>query len=291
MSTITDTQLTIPKRVVVVGSAGVVGKKLVPYLKEKGLNTLPLSRTECDLLENNSVDYLANTLLPDDQVIFLTAITPDKGRGVEALNNNLKIIEHISQALQKAPVKQFILFSSESIYPLTSELLHEGTSLAPPDLYGLMHLAREIHLSSLKVPLTIIRSTLIYGNGDTHNSYGPNRFLKEALNSGTITLFGEGEEKRSHVFIEDVVRFVEKVLHYPSIDVINLCPSPTISFMDIARSIKNILPQKIDIVTKPRMSEITHRYFDNTKLYQIFPDFTFTDINAGIQQMVSESLA
>jgi nucleoside-diphosphate-sugar epimerase len=279
---------TTPKRVIVLGSGGVVGKKLVPFLKEQGIETLGLSRQDCNLLEDKSVDILAQTLQPNDQVVFLTAVTPDKGRGTKALIDNLTILENVSQALQKSSVAQFILFSSEAIYPTTSDLIHEETSLAPADLYGCMHLARENHLRSLKVPLTIIRPTLIYGVGDTHNSYGPNRFLKEALSEGKITLFGEGEEKRSHVFVDDVVRFVEKVLRHRNIDSINMCPSPSISFMEIAQAIREVLPN-IEMITKPRGSEITHRYFDNTLLHQTFPDFSFTDIKAGIQKMVTES--
>jgi nucleoside-diphosphate-sugar epimerase len=112
--------------------------------------------------------------------------------------------------------------------------------------------------------------------------------LKEALQQGTITLFGEGAEKRSHIFVEDVVKFIDKALHYQSTGCVNLCPSPTISFGEVAQAIKEVLPQKIDIIMKPGASEITHRYFDNTFLQQAFPDFSFTDIKTGIQKTLIE---
>ena len=275
-----------PSRVIVLGSSGVVGKRLVPYLQKKDIQTISISRIECDLLKEESTDYLAETFQKEDQVVFLTAITPDKGRGIDALISNLKIFENVSKALQRSPVKQFILFSSEAVYPNTSTLINEDTSLAPTDLYGCMHLAREIQLKSLNIPHVIVRSTLIYGQGDTHNSYGPNRFFKEALAQATITIFGSGEEKRSHIFVEDVVEFVDKILHYQSAGEINLCPVPSVSFMEIAQTIKNVLQDKVEIITRPRMSEITHRHYDNTQLYQVFPEFSYLDIKTGTSKML-----
>ena len=47
--------------------------------------------------------------------------------------------------------------------------------------------------------LAILRPTLIYGAGDPHNGYGPNRFRRLAATGKPIILFGEGEERRDHV--------------------------------------------------------------------------------------------
>jgi len=48
-----------------------------------------------------------------------------------------------------------------------------------------MHRTRELMLAAeAKAPLAILRLTAVYGAGDTHNSYGPNRFLRQALKDG-----------------------------------------------------------------------------------------------------------
>ena len=39
-----------------------------------------------------------------------------------------------------------------------------------------------------------MRSTLIYGEGDPHNGYGPNRFHRLAAAGQEIVLFGEVPE-------------------------------------------------------------------------------------------------
>ena len=45
----------------------------------------------------------------------------------------------------------------------------------------MMHVIRENYLKSLFLKkLCILRPTLIYGEGDPHNGYGPNKFIRLA---------------------------------------------------------------------------------------------------------------
>ena len=75
-----------------------------------------------------------------------------------------------------------------------------------------MHRTRELMLArEAKAPLAVLRLTAIYGAGDTHNSYGPNRFLRQALKDGRIPLFGNGEETRDHLHVDDAVDLILKV--------------------------------------------------------------------------------
>ena len=264
-----------PKRVVVFGSRGFVGKKLVAKLNENSIPCVEFNRENCDLADEKSIVIIKNKIQAMDSVVFLSAITPDKGKGIEEFTRNINIAKNLFQAFKDLEVKQFILFSSESIYPITEHIINEKTSLAPPDLYGMMHLTRERIFELLNFPLLIVRPTLIYGDGDTHNSYGPNRFLREAREKGTITLFGEGEETRSHIHVNDVINVLLLALQKKVIGSVNLCPNPTISFMEIANSIKAELSTDVEIIKKQRSSEITHRYFDDTILTTSFSTTKF----------------
>ena len=72
-------------------------------------------------------------------------------------------------------------------------------------LHGLMHLVREkILLNIAKNNLCILRPTLIYGEKDPHNGYGPNQFVRRAMKNFSIELFGKGEEKRDHIWVNDL---------------------------------------------------------------------------------------
>ena len=83
-------------------------------------------------------------------------------------------------------------------------------------------------------PFAALRPTLIYGASDPHGGYGPNRFRRQAANGEPITLFGEGEEKRDHVPVEDVARLAVRILHHKSAGALNAVTGGPTPFGDIA---------------------------------------------------------
>ena len=122
----------------------------------------------------------------------------------------------------------------------------------------------------------MLRSTLIFGAGDTHNSYGANRFMRAAAVDRRIALFGGGEEQRDHVYVDDVVRVIQEVLHRRSSGVLNLVTGQSISFGDLARKVAAIAGDVV-VENRPRAAgPILHRHYDATALFRAFPDFQFT---------------
>jgi UDP-glucose 4-epimerase len=148
-----------------------------------------------------------------------------------------------------------------------------------------MHRSRELLLENLSVPLWIIRPTLIYGAGDTHNSYGPNRFMRQALAERCISLFGEGEETRSHIAVEDVVSLIIQGIKKQYQGLINAVTEPSYSFREMAESIAELMPFEVRIQTQLRKSPITHRHFDTRMLIQDFSDWEPMNIKLGLSRM------
>ena len=85
--------------------------------------------------------------------------------------------------------------------------------------------------------VAILRLTAVYGAGDTHNSYGPNRFLRQALKDGRIALFGKGEETRDHLYVDDAVELVLKVLLHGSTGLLNLARGRSETFRSVAEAV------------------------------------------------------
>ena len=114
-----------------------------------------------------------------------------------------------------------------------------------------MHLTREIMFENLlKKRLCIVRPTLVYGQGDPHNGYGPNRFLRLIKKNGKISLFGKGEELRDHVWINDVSIAISKLIMKRKTGKFNLVTGKVISFNNIAKQIINISGKKGKILIK-----------------------------------------
>jgi nucleoside-diphosphate-sugar epimerase len=149
-----------------------------------------------------------------------------------------------------------------------------------------MHLTRELMLKqAVKGPLAIVRLSQIYGVGDTHNAYGPNRMIRSARRENKILLFGDGEETRDHLFIDDLVNMVVVILRRKSLGHINLASGTSVSFAELAEIIADLFPTPVEIASVDRRVPITHRRFDTSALRAFFPTVHTTTIEQGIGQM------
>ncbi len=272
-----------PARVVVLGSNGFVGRELVRHLAKSKAAVLALGRDRVDLVAEGAKDKLATELRPDDTLVFLAALTPDKGRGIPPFLDNLKMAAAVCAAIEARPVAHVVYISSDAVYPFRAGLVDETSCAEPVDLYAAMHIAREIMVKqATRSPVAILRPTLIYGAGDTHNSYGPNRLRRMASKDGKITLFGEGEETRDHIYIDDVIALIDLVVRHHSEGLLNLASGQSVSFADLARKVASQFSSKIEIAGTPRQSPITHRSFDISALYRSFPSFRLTTLESGL---------
>lgn len=278
-----------PDRVVLLGARGFVGGAIRRQLDAQGLPNLPLTSAELDLLEPSATQKLAAALRVTDAVVMLATLTPDKGRDISALMKNLTMMQNTCAALEKAGCAHLVHFSSDSVYDAAVSRVSEETPAAPQDLYGAMHCARELMARSLtKVPVLVLRPTLIYGLEDTHNSYGPNRF-RRAAKDGKITLFGGGEETRDHIHVDDVAALTVRCLLHRSTGMLNVATGVSHSFREVAELVAGQSRAGVEIVTTPRANPVLHRHFDVTNLIKAFPDFRFTALEDGVARMLREA--
>ena len=133
-----------------------------------------------------------------------------------------------------------------------------------------MHNLREIYLRNLYLKkLCILRPTLIYGSGDTHDGYGPNKYIRLAKKNFNIELFGKGEELRDHIHINDVVKIIYLSIKKNLVGEYNLCSGKLISFKRIALIVKRKLKSKSIIIFKKRNKIVPHngyRCLDNSMI-------------------------
>jgi nucleoside-diphosphate-sugar epimerase len=275
-----------PARVVLLGGRGFIGQALLRDLSRAGIPTLAPTSADLDLTAPDAAAKLAGRLQPQDALVFLSALTPDKGRDIATSMRNLRMGEAVAAALQAQPVAHLVYLSSDAVYPFDSGLVSEASPAAPIDLYGVMHRARELMLQqTFRGPLAILRSTLVYGVADTHNSYGANRFRRLAEKDRKITLGGQGEETRDHVLIDDVVALIREVLRHRSHGTLNLATGQSVTFDELARLVAALFSPAAEVVHTPRQSPITHRHFDSAARRRAFPDFRFTPLAEGLKRV------
>ncbi len=272
-----------PARVVVLGGGGFIGRSLVAALGHAQIPTLAPSRRELDLAAEGAGERLRALLRPTDALVLLAAVTPDKGRGLAPFLANLAMGAAACRVLEQTDLAHVVYVSSDAVYPMAGGPVTEESCAEPADLYGMMHLAREMMVkTATRAPVAVLRPTLVYGAADTHNSYGPNRLRRAARKEGRITLFGEGEEMRDHLLVDDLVALALRVLRHRSSGVLNLATGQSISYRELAGKIAACFDRPIDIVGTPRQTAVTHRYFDVTRLRRAFPTFRFTRLDDGL---------
>jgi UDP-glucose 4-epimerase len=274
---------TPPARVVVLGSGGFLGRRLIKNLTEAALPVLGLGARDIDLADSAAAEELKRRLQPGDTLVFLSALTPDKGRNSATLMKNLAMGRAVIDAVQGLDIAQLVYASSDAVYSFADPLISEATPSVPTDLYGSMHRTREIMLASeVKAPLALVRFAAIYGAGDTHNSYGPNRFIRQALKDGRISLGGDGEETRDHVHVADAAALLESIVMHGSVGLLNIASGRSVSFRSVAETIAAIAGRNVAIAPSPRQNPITHRTFDTVNLIRAFPTFRFTTLQEGL---------
>jgi nucleoside-diphosphate-sugar epimerase len=280
-----------PKRVVVVGAGGFVGSTILKELADAGVPTLGLTRKKVDLLAPNGADALKAHLLSDDAVVFVSAVAPAKNAGQMMIN--LRMAEAACVALAAVPPAHLLYISSDAVYADDANPVIEHSAVAPSTTHGMMHAARELMFrSEYRGPFAALRPTLIYGARDPHSGYGPNRFRRQAAKDEPITIFGEGEEKRDHIAIEDVARLARLILFHRSSGALNAVTGISTSFHDIANIVAAQFTPHAEVKSVPRPGprpHLLHRFFDIADCYRAFPDFHFEPLADGLARVHRET--
>ncbi len=281
---------TAPARSVVIGAAGFVGAELMRRLEAASAPALGVTRREVDLLAPGASDKLRSLLRPGDCVVAVSAMAPVKNTAM--LADNMILTRVMVAAISAVPVSHVVNVSSDAIYGDEPLPLTEGAPAAPGSLHGAMHLAREIAFrSEMTAPLAIVRPTLIYGAADPHNGYGPNRFRRQANEGQDIVLFGEGEEQRDHVLVDDVAELIWRIVSRRSRGTLNIATGAVHCFKSIAERVVAASPRKVAIKGSPRSGPIPHngyRPFDAAATRAAFPDFAYCPIDRGIVQVQAQ---
>lgn len=279
-----------PKRTVVVGAGGFVGSTIIKALAAAKIPAVALTRKEVDLLAADGAEQLKAQLKPDDAVVFVSAVAP--ARNTAQLMTNLRMAEAACTAFTAVPPAHLLYISSDAIYADDANPVTERSAIAPSTPHGMMHAARELMFrSEYKGPFAALRPTLIYGARDPHSGYGPNRFRRQAAKGEPITIFGEGEEKRDHIAIEDVAKLAVRIVLHRSTGALNAVTGVATSFHDIAEIVAAQFSPHAEVKPVPRPGprpHLLHRFFDAVDCYKAFPDFHFEPLAAALARVHRE---
>lgn len=148
-------------------------------------------------------------------------------------------------------IKRFIHISTDEVYGETAygDNTHEESILLPTNPYaatkaGAEHLVRSYH-KSFKLPVILTRSNNVYGPHQYPEKVIP-KFICLLENDRPCSIHGKGDSMRSFIYIDDVIKAYDIVLHYGKEgDVYNICSENEYSIKELAEMIiKNFYPDK-----------------------------------------------
>jgi UDP-glucose 4-epimerase len=211
----------------VTGGAGFIGSTVTRQLLASGrqvtvIDNLSVGRRETvpegarfvhgDIREASALhDALAGV----DCVFHLAAQVTIRGsfdRFYEDLDTNVMGTARLLQAVDPARVKWFTLASSMAVYAdaLTPDPIAESHPTQPISPYGIGKLAaegvsRQI-LEARGIPFTAVRYFNTFGPGQTYTPYVGviTIFITRLLRGEGITIFGDGEQQRDFVHVDDI---------------------------------------------------------------------------------------
>ncbi len=138
----------------------------------------------------------------------------------------------VMEAIRDAGVKRVVFTSSGAVYGTQPQQpVHEDLPPNPDSPYAVSKLAAEHYVRTIgalwNIETVCLRIFNAYGPGQalppSHAPVIP-QFIKQALNNGSIVIFGKGGQSRDFVYIDDVIDALEAAATARQIDreVINI---------------------------------------------------------------------
>lgn len=156
----------------------------------------------------------------------------------------------VMEAIRDAGVKRVVFTSSGAVYGTQPQQpVHEDLPPNPDSPYAVSKLAAEHYIRTIgalwNIETVCLRIFNAYGPGQSlPPSHAPviPQFIKQALNNGTIVIFGKGGQSRDFVYIDDVIDALEAAATARQIDreVINIGSGAETTIEDLINLIGRI---------------------------------------------------
>ena len=293
----------VDRRVLVTGAGGFIGHHLVKRLKEQGCwvrgvdiklpEYEPSPADEFDLLDlrawdncllatRGNIGQVYNLAADMGGIGYITASLADIAR------NNTLINTHMLEAARANGVRRFLFSSSACVYAGYKQKEADVTPLREEDAYpadpepgyGWEKLFAEqlcqYYWHDFKFDTRIVRFHNVYGPLGTYDGgkekapAAISRKVALAKNGSEINIWGDGQQTRSFMYVDDCVEGLVRLMASEFRDPLNLGTDELISVDGLVRMIADIAGKNLRIchdLSKPQ--GVRGRNSDNTLLRRV----------------------
>jgi nucleoside-diphosphate-sugar epimerase len=242
----------------ILGGSGFIGTSLCRLLiaaghKLKIVDKLP-SRNFLEYVsvaDIRSLQALDSAILSGNVIINLAAEHRDDVLPLSLYDEvNIGGACNICEIARKKNIKKIIFTSSVAVYGFAPIGTDESGRIAPFNDYGRTKYEAELIFKAWQAEapnertLVIIRPTVVFGEQNRGNVYN----LLRQIASGKFVMVGNGENRKSMAYVENVAAFIEHSISFkPGIHIYNYIDKPDFTMNQLVGSVKRILGQSKNI--------------------------------------------
>lgn len=272
-----------PKKILLTGSGGFVGRNLKAFLEKKGFTVTAPKSADYDFSDKVTVENLVKETRPDIFILSGFYGISDAGIPADITNKNLQIFHNFAEA--SGCNKTIITFGSGAEFdksgPIQKAKESDLGTVVPRDLYGNAKylLSQEIKKNKSALNLRLF------------GVYGPNelerRFITYAIkqNIAKEPITMRQNVVFDYLYIDDLCKIVLSFINKkPKEQFINITPTESIDLITISNIVNDIGGFNSEIsATVPGLN---NEYSgDNSVLLKELPGFKFTSYRKGIKKL------
>jgi len=276
-------------KIVVTGGAGFIGSHIVDLLIKNNLDVIVVDNLSSGKKENinpKAEFYEADIRSDKLEEVFRNNEINSIIHLAAQINANISIAKPIFDAdvsiigslnllelARKYEVKKFIFASSAAVYGPTEELpCNESYSINPVNQYGISKYSIEKYLELYSKLYSIECVALRYSNvyGPRQNTLGEAGvmaiFIPNLLKNRSLTVFGNGNQTRDFIYVEDVAQATLQALFKKTRNkVINVSTNEENSINKLIKILSGITNIEVETNNEdPRQGDIEHNRLDNS---------------------------
>lgn len=254
-------QKPMPRRILVTGASGFVGRHLVSLMLSHGHEVFGLQRRPAIGMPQGFQPLLADLSDPTtlrelprrwDWVVHLAGETIPSGfaspqPALLNLQTTLNLLEHLEEG-------RVLLVSSCHVYAPSSEVRREGSPIAPQGFYGLSkHLVEQLapHYQA-RLDIRVARPFNHLGPGQRQELVVPSllRRLRAHRGAAPMVLEMQGmDSTRDFISVQDVVSAYQAILELETQSswCFNVCTGQAVRISDLARKALDLHGMDVDI--------------------------------------------
>ena len=275
-------------KVVLIGKNSYIGEHLTNFLQNRGIDVVALSSSDCNFLQFDKVsekfDSLGNSQI---SIVFLAVIKKNPSNNYQTYLQNITLINNLIKVTSRTNISSIVYLSSVDVYGKSPILpITEQAKIDPDSWYGLAKYSSEqmLQLSeNINFPITILRIPGIFGKSRSDSSV-IGKMIASAISDGRIFISGKGDALRDYVCLNDLSEIILLMLIKKYQGILNVAKGESISILDIAKCIGQELNIKIKIISTEKDERSFNLVFDNSKIKEILPNFSFNEMQFAIAE-------